>query len=171
MRGLEGKTYVVTGAGSGIGKGAAQHIAQAGGRVVLFDFNANGAGEVAKKIIAAGGDAYAMFCDVSDEESVQQCVGQVLDLYGTLDGVVTSAGINIEEDRNNLSDADAESFERVLAVNLTGTFLTIRYCMPSLVATEGAVVTIASTAGIRGHGEGWGYTASKGGVEIGRAHV
>jgi len=81
-----------------------------------------------------------------------------------LRGLVTSAGIFDPAELRPLAEVDVETFERTLAVNLTGTFLAIKHALPHLAAAGGAIVTVASTAGLRGHGFGAGYTASKGGV-------
>src|SRR6185369_8674730 len=83
---------------------------------------------------------------------------------GGLRGLVTSAGVFDQDDLRPLADVDPEVFSRTLDVNLRGTFLAMRYALPHLVRDGGAIVTVASTAALRGHGYGTGSTASKGGV-------
>jgi NAD(P)-dependent dehydrogenase (short-subunit alcohol dehydrogenase family) len=85
--------------------------------------------------------------------------------FGGLDGVVTSAGIFHGPDLSPIAEVTLETFMGVLAVNLAGTFLAVKHALPHLERSgHGSVVTIASTAALRGHGYGAGYTASKGGV-------
>src|SRR6266700_1943686 len=88
----------------------------------------------------------------------------VLDAFGGLDGVVTSAGVFHGGDLKPLGEVELYDFLFVLQVNLAGTFLAIKHAVPHLVERHGAVVTVASTAALKGHGYGSGYTASKGGV-------
>src|SRR5262249_11479461 len=95
---------------------------------------------------------------------MRAAVDEAAALLGGLQGVVTSAGIFDPADLRPLAEVEPEGFERVLSVNLTGTFLAVKYALPHILRDGGAVVTIASTAGVRGHGFGSGYTASKGGV-------
>lgn len=166
MRGLEGRGFIVTGGGSGIGRGACERLGQCGARVAVVDVVAENAERVAKQLREEGAFATSFACDVSDESSVARMVADAVGDLGELRGVITSAGVNLEEDRQPLPEASLEAFERVLAVNLVGTFLTAKYAIPQLVAAGGgSFVTISSVAGMRGGaGQGLGYTASKGGV-------
>jgi NAD(P)-dependent dehydrogenase (short-subunit alcohol dehydrogenase family) len=106
--------------------------------------------------------------DVGDEDAVAEAVARAVGAFGRLDGVVTSAGIFAGDDLQPLEDVTLDTFLSVLRVNLAGTFLAIKHALPHLKRDDGeqagSVVTIASTAAIRGHGFGAGYTASKGGV-------
>lgn len=158
------RSALVTGAASGIGRATALLLAQAGDAVTVVDRAADAAEETAREIGAAGGQAVAAPADVADEDAVAAAVARAVDEFGGLDGVVTSAGIFHGGDMRLLGEVELDDFLFVLRVNLAGTFLAIKHAMPHLVERRGAVVTIASTAALKGHGYGSGYTASKGGV-------
>ena len=165
---LNDRAVLVTGGGSGIGQATALEVAARGGAVAVLDRDAAGADTTVARVRAAGGTAVGLALDVSDEPSVREAVITAIADLGRLDGVVTAAGIFHGPDLQPLADVTLETFNLVLSVNLAGTFLAIKYALPHLVREEGlsrsSVVTIASTAGLRGHGYGSGYTASKGGV-------
>jgi len=132
----------------------------------VLDCVADRAETVAAALRQRGGTAIALACDVTREDDVAGTVARCVTALGALHGVVSSAGINIEEDRQPLPVAPLEAFTRVVAVNLIGTFLIAKHTIPRMVAAGGgALVTVASTGGIRGgSSQGIGYTASKGGV-------
>ena len=167
-RRLEHRVVLVTGGGSGIGRATALDVAARGGTPAILDRDVDGLAETAALVIAAGGPALELPADVADEDAVRQAVERTVGELGRLDGVVTAAGIFDGPDLQPLADVTLETFNRVLSINLTGTFLAIKYAIPHLVRDDGgersSVVTIASTAALRGHGFGSGYTASKGGV-------
>jgi 3-oxoacyl-[acyl-carrier protein] reductase len=120
--------------------------------------------DVARRLAAAGGHVLALHADVSIAAELRAATERAGDELGGLRGLVTSAGIFDQSELRPLADVDPETFARTLDVNLRGTFLALRFALPYLVRAGGAVVTVASTAGLRGHGYGAGYTASKGGV-------
>ena len=165
---LDHRTVLVTGGGSGIGQATALEVAARGGVAAVLDRDAEGVDATVETIRAAGGTAIALAADVADEAAMRDAVERTVSESGRLDGVVTAAGIFHGPDLAPLADVTLETFNHVLAVNLTGTFLAIKYALPHLVRPDGdtrsSVVTIASTAAMRGHGYGSGYTASKGGV-------
>ncbi len=167
MRGIEGRTFVVTGAASGIGRATSQRLADAGANVALLDRDVARAGEVASGlgggVGGSGGRALAVACDVADEASVVAAVGAARDRFGALHGAVTSAGVFDVADLGDLEHTSVATFDAVLGVNLRGTFLVLKATLPHL-GPGSSVVTVASTAGLRGHGVGAAYTASKGGV-------
>jgi NAD(P)-dependent dehydrogenase (short-subunit alcohol dehydrogenase family) len=158
---LEG-TIVVTGGGSGIGRAAAQRAAREGARVAVLDRHAENA---AATVGLIGEAARAYPCDVGDEASVAGAVTDAIDDLGRITGIVTAAGIFHGPDLQPAHQVNVDDFVEVLRVNLVGTFAAIKFALPSLIDGGGAIVTIASTAAIRGHGYGAGYTASKGGVD------
>ena len=165
---LDGRAVMVTGGGSGIGRATALEVTARGGTVAVVDRNVAGVDETVALVAAAGGRAVAAPADVSDEDAVREAVARSVATLGRLDGVVTAAGIFDGPDLRPLADVSLATFTGTLAVNLTGTFLAMKYTLPHLERAEGepraGIVTIASTAGLRGHGFGSGYTASKGGV-------
>ncbi len=162
MHGLEGRTYLVTGAASGIGRGTAARLVEARSRVALLDRDAQLL-EAAAAALDAPGRTAALVCDVTDEAQVQSTVARAVERFGALHGVVTSAGTFDPADLVPLDAVDLASFDAVLSVNLRGTALVLRAALPHL-APGSSIVTVASTAGLRGHGLGPAYTASKGGV-------
>ena len=102
---------------------------------------------------------------MSDDAEVTHAVATANSDLGRISGVVTAAGIFHGPDLRPAHEVSVEDFMTVLRVNLVGTFAVIKHALPQLVEGGGAIVTIASTAAIRGHGFGAGYTASKGGVD------
>jgi NAD(P)-dependent dehydrogenase (short-subunit alcohol dehydrogenase family) len=156
---------VVTGGGSGIGRATAQLAAERGAAVAVLDLHEANARETVAVIEAGGGRAFALPVDVSDDGAVGAAIATTTSRLGRVTGVVTAAGIFHGPDLAPIADVGIDDFFRVLAVNLGGTFSVIRHCLPLLADGGGAIVTIASTAAIRGHGFGPGYTASKGGVD------
>ena len=163
MTGLTGRPVLVTGAASGIGEATATRLVREGAAVALVDRDADRLTALADGL-AKGGRVLALPGDVGDEGAVQAAIAATVGAFGGLRGLVTSAGIFDPGDMQPLAGVELAAFERTLRVNLIGTFLYAKYALPHLVAQGGAIVTIASTAGIRGHGFGSGYTASKGGV-------
>jgi len=171
MKGLEGRPVIVTGGASGIGRAAAERLAAEGAAVAIVDRNRELADEVVEKLRGHGARAIAVPTDVSRESDVRNAVERTASELGGVGGLVTSAGIFSPNDMRLVADVDLDTFNQTLAVNLTGTFLFVKYTLPRLLAatpgthgSRGGIVTVASTAGIRGHGFGSGYTASKGGV-------
>ena len=156
---------LVTGGGSGIGRATAQRAARDGASVAVVDRDADNARQTVELIGGAGGDARAYECDVSDDDAVREAVERAIADMGRLHGVVTAAGIFHGPDLRPAHEVSVADFVHVLGVNLVGTFSIISHALPSLVDGGGSIVTIASTAAIRGHGYGSGYTAAKGGVD------
>jgi meso-butanediol dehydrogenase / (S,S)-butanediol dehydrogenase / diacetyl reductase len=160
-----GAVVFVTGGGSGIGRATAQLAATRGAAVAIVDRHEANARATADAIMNDGGRAIALAVDVADDAAVGTAVAEVASTFGRVTGVVTAAGIFHGPDLAPIDEVGIDDFFRVLAVNLGGTFSVIRHCLPLLADGGGAIVTIASTAAIRGHGYGPGYTASKGGVD------
>jgi NAD(P)-dependent dehydrogenase (short-subunit alcohol dehydrogenase family) len=158
------RSVLVTGGASGIGRAAAIILAREGAALTVVDRAGDAAEETAREITSAGGSAMAAPADVGNEDEIAAAVKRAVDTFGGLDGVVTSAGVFHGGDLKPLGEIELDDFLFVLRVNLAGTFLAIKYAVPHLVERQGAVVTIASTAALQGHGYGSGYTASKGGV-------
>jgi NAD(P)-dependent dehydrogenase (short-subunit alcohol dehydrogenase family) len=158
-------SVLVTGGGSGIGRATAVRAASEGAHVAVVDLHEANATETVAIITGAGGTAQAYACDVADDAQVAATVESAGRDLGRIGGVVTAAGIFHGPDLQPAHLVAVEDFVRVLQVNLVGTFSAIKHALPQLLDGGGAIVTIASTAAIRGHGYGAGYSASKGGVD------
>jgi len=153
---LAGKRAIVTGAASGFGAGIAAKFAGEGARVIVADLNGDGAAEVAERI---GGGAVAQACDVSDAVSVTALAA----MAGAVDILVNNAGVtHLPGAMEEISEAD---FDRVLAVNVKSVYLMARAFVPGMKARgSGAILNIASTAGVSPRPRLNWYNASKGWV-------
>ncbi|MGY1439368.1 SDR family NAD(P)-dependent oxidoreductase [Streptomyces reniochalinae] len=161
--GLAGRSVVVTGAASGIGRAAALRFAHEGAKVALADLDAAGAGSTAQEVEEAGGEALTVVGDLSGQQVVDALVEQTVTRYGGLDVLVNNAGIM--DRMSALGETDDTEWEQVLRVNLTAPFLLTRAALPHMLAAgRGAVLFTASEAGLRGGAAGAAYTASKHGV-------
>jgi len=158
--GLTGKSVVVTGAGSGIGRATALKFADEGAKVLVADINAEGAKAVVTEIEAAGGTARAVVGDLSEQSAVDEVVATAVAAFGGLDVLVNNAGIM---DRMSAAgDTSDAEWERVIRINLTAPFLLTRAALPHMLAAgKGAIVNTASEASLRGSAAGAAYTASK----------
>ena len=160
---LQGKTIIVTGAGSGIGRTAAELFAQSGANVVVSDIDEGGGNETVKTIAAAGGKARYKGCDVSVEDQVAALVAFAVESYGGLHGAVNNAGIEM---RNKpVYELTADDWRKVIDVDLTGVF----YCIKHEVLYMkdhggGSIVNTASASGLRAIPNTADYTAAKHGV-------
>lgn len=161
MQRFENRVVLVTGAGSGIGRASAQRIASEGGRIYCLDIARAGVEETAQQIRAAGGEATAAVCDVSDEAQVETAVAACVEHYGSLYALVNMAGLLRFDDTRQLRTAD---WQRILDINLSGTMYLCRAALPHLLETRGSIVNAASTAALSGLPWGVAYSASKGGV-------
>jgi meso-butanediol dehydrogenase/(S,S)-butanediol dehydrogenase/diacetyl reductase len=155
------KVAFVTGAASGIGRATALRLAREGARVVGADVQPRGLESLEKEIGEAGGQALSVRCDVTDEESVTRAVDAALERFRALDVLCNIAGILRFDHTHELAQED---WNRVLAVNLTGTFLVTRAAIPHLLASRGCIVNMSSSAGLAAHPWTAAYSASKGGV-------
>ncbi len=161
---LEGRRAVVTGGGSGIGRGCALHMAKEGAAVAVLDVRMPLAESVAGEIQANGGRAIALACDVGSEEEVAAAVDRCAAEFGGLDAMVAAAGI---APRGAIHELPLREWEAVLRVNLTGVFIAAKHVLPHMmVAGGGSIVTIGSVSSVViGSGRSAAsYKASKGGV-------
>ena len=161
MQRFDGKAVLVTGAASGIGRATALRIAAEGGAVAALDLQADAVEETAKRCQEDGADGLALVCDVADPDAVRDAVAQVRERFGRLDALCNIAGILRFDHTHELA---LEDWQRILQVNLTGTFLVCREALPHLLEARGAIVNTSSTAALAGHPWTAAYSASKGGV-------
>ncbi|SNX56346.1 NAD(P)-dependent dehydrogenase (short-subunit alcohol dehydrogenase family) [Streptomyces sp. TLI_55] len=161
--GLDGRSVIVTGAGSGIGRAAALAFAAEGSKVVVADLNAETAAKVVSEIEEAGGTAVAVTGDLSEQAVVDRVTSTAVERFGGVDVLVNNAGIM--DRMSAAADVSDAEWERVIRVNLTAPFLLTRAVLPHMLkAGKGAIVNTASEAGLRGSAAGAAYTASKHGV-------
>jgi len=162
-RSIAGKTALVTGAASGMGRATAHLFADEGAKVAVTDLGADRVQAVVDEINGAGGTAQGWVLDVSDEANVQRVVDEIVAAFGSLDLLVNNAGMVAGGPVDGGSYLD--DFQRTLDVDLTAHVLTIRACLPHLKASgEGRIVNIASTEGVGATAGISPYTASKHGV-------
>jgi meso-butanediol dehydrogenase/(S,S)-butanediol dehydrogenase/diacetyl reductase len=159
---LDGKVAIVTAGGSGIGAATARRFAREGSSVVVADLSGKRAEEVTAAITAGGGKAVCIKMDAADPEGVQATIKLALDIYGRLDVMFNNAGM---AEAALLEDTSLESWNRVLAVTLTSTFLGMKYCLPIMRQQgKGAIVNTASISGTGGDYGLSSYNAAKAGV-------
>jgi NAD(P)-dependent dehydrogenase (short-subunit alcohol dehydrogenase family) len=161
---LEGKVALITGASQGIGAATVSLFAQAGATVVLASRGEEELAHIVAEIKANGGEALAVRTDVADAASVASLVKHTVEAYGRLDLAVNNAGIG--GGNMPLVEVSEELFDRVIATNLKGVFLGMKYEIPAMLASGGgAIVNLSSTVGLVGTGAGIApYVASKHGV-------
>ncbi|AGI87400.1 SDR family NAD(P)-dependent oxidoreductase [Streptomyces albidoflavus] len=158
-----GRTALVTGAASGIGLATARRLGQGGARVVIADYNAEGAASAAAALRDESVEASAVTVDVTDPASVEAAVRFAQDTYGALHLAVNNAGIGGESAPTG--DYDIDVWNRVVRTNLDGVFYSMRYEIPALLAAGGgAIVNTASILGSVGFAGSPAYVAAKHGV-------
>lgn len=157
---LEHKVAVITGAASGMGKAIALLFAQEGAKVVVSDIQKESAQITVDEIEANGGQAVAIATNVTQEQEVHQLIQKAVEEYGTLDILVNNAGIM--DNFVPAGDVTDDLWERVFAINTTGTMRTIRQALPIFTEKKsGIIINIASAGGLNGSRAGAAYTASK----------
>ncbi|PYV45960.1 MAG: short-chain dehydrogenase [Acidobacteria bacterium] len=159
---LRESVVIVTGAGSGIGRGTAKLLASEGAKIVIAEINQVGGIATLEEIISGGGTAKFIHTNVADEQSVHRMMEEAIASYGSVYGLVNNAGIELEAELSSMTVAD---WERILSVNLRSVFLCSRAAIPHMRRNgRGSIVNIASVHANFGF-EGYSaYDASKGGI-------
>lgn len=158
--GLEKKSALVTGGGSGIGAAICRELAAEGAAVLVADLSAAAANEVADEIRKAGGRAEAFAVDVAEPVAVETMVSKVVELFGRLDLAVNNAGIG--SSAVPLGEVSVEDWRKVVDVNLNGVFYGLRSEIPAMLRTGGgAIVNMSSILGSVGFGGAAAYVAAK----------
>ncbi len=158
---LAGKTAIVTGGGFGIGAGISAVLARAGAHVVIADRDA-GAAATADALVAEGGSAISVPCDVANEASVRSMVAAAIERFGALHVLVNNAGIGMYKTVEELSE---DEWEQCIGVNLKGPFLCAKHVIPALrAAGGGSIINIASVHAFRTTARCSPYAATKAGL-------
>ena len=159
---LAGKSVVITGAGSGIGRAAAQLFSQEGAKLIIVD-RSNSIHETAKLVTDAGGTVHAVSADAGNESDVKAFIDKAVSTYGKLDAIWANAGVS--GGLVPLLEQTVEQWHEILRINLIGPFLAIKHAMPHMVQQgHGSIVLTASVAGLKSGASGHPYASSKAGV-------
>ena len=162
---LQDKVAIITGAGGGMGRVAAQLFANEGAKVVVAEFGEAAGRETVAQVEASGGQATYVRTDVSDEASAKAMVDHAIATYGRVDVLYNNAGVMPEAD-HSVIDTDVTTWDQVMAVNVRGVFLGCKYAIPKMVEQgSGSVINIASFVALLGCSVPQdAYTASKGAI-------
>lgn len=161
---LEGKVAIVTGAAMGMGQATAELFADAKAKVVIADFNEEKGKEIAERINKNGGEAAFVKVDISDSNQVQEMVKFAVDTFGKLDVAVNNAALT--PDDKPAAEFDEDYWNRLIAVDLTGTALCMKYELQQLLkqGSGGSIINISSVSGFRPQPNNIAYVAAKHGV-------
>jgi len=156
----QGQIALITGAGSGIGRASSLKLAANGAKVVLVDYNRESGEETLKLVKEQGGEGIFVQADVSKSEDVQNYVNKALEAYGRIDVFFNNAGII--QTFSMLADTEEKEFDRIMAVNVKGVFMGLKYVLKVMEKQgSGIVINTASTAGVRSEHSAGVYSASK----------
>jgi NAD(P)-dependent dehydrogenase (short-subunit alcohol dehydrogenase family) len=159
---LEGKSVIITGAGSGIGRAASLLFAKEGAKLIAVD-RSESVKETAKLISDGGGTVEAVMADAGSESDVKAFIDKAVSKYGRLDAIWANAGVS--GGLVPLAEQTVEQWQEVLRINLIGPFLAVKHAMPHMIRQKsGAIVLTASVAGLKAGASGHPYAASKAGV-------
>ncbi len=161
MKRFANKVVVVTGTASGIGRATALRLAEEGARLVCADVQGEGLEATAKECSELGAEVATRRCDISDPGDCEATVALAVERFGRLDALCNVAGILRMA---HTHEAPLEDWNRILGVNLTGTFMMCKNALPHLLEAGGSIVNIASSSALKGHPWTAAYAASKGGV-------
>lgn len=159
---LDQKVAVITGSATGIGQATALVFAEQGATVVCADVSLEKAQQTVEQITQQGGKAEAVHVDVSDVESVEQLAKYVKETYGTVDVLFNNAGI--DEQGGKVHEYPIDLFDRIIAVDLRGTFLVSKFLIPLMLDNGGSIINTSSMSGRAADLNRSGYNAAKGGI-------
>lgn len=162
MNRLESKVAVITGAGSGIGKATAERFSREGATVLCADINFDNQKEVVDAIQSSGGSAYAYELDISDEQQVKQFAETIKEQFRTIDILFNNAGTDSEGGK--LHEYPVELWDKLMSVDLRGTFLVSKYLIPLMLGKGGTIINNSSVSGLAADLNRSGYNAAKGGI-------
>jgi len=161
---LKGKVAIVTGGASGMGKSISQIFAREGAKVTIADINDKDGKQAAGDIQKSGGDAIFVKLDVTSEDQWKNAVSQTVERFGKLTTLVNCAGVFFSK---SIEDMTYAEWKRVIAINLDGVFLGIKYSVGALKKSGGgSIINMSSAGGIIGTVDSSPYNASKGGVRL-----
>src|SRR6266852_930467 len=159
---LEGKSVIITGAGSGIGRAASLLFSKEGAKLIAVD-RSDGVNDTVAQVKKAGGTAEAVMADAGSEKDVMAFIDKAVSAYGRLDAIWANAGIS--GGLVPIAEQTVEHWQEILRINLIGPFLAIKYAMPHMIKQKyGSIVCTASVAGLKSGASGHPYAASKAGV-------
>ncbi len=162
LRRFEDRVALVSGAASGIGRATAERLAREGASLLCVDLQAESLEETSKNCSASGAQVEASLCDVSDPAAIAELIQHCVARFGKLDVLCNIAGI-VRMDHTHELELDA--WNKIMQVNLTGTFLMCKAALPHLIESGGNIVNTSSTSALMGMPYGAAYGASKGGVK------
>ena len=159
---LAGRKVVITGGGAGIGLSTARKLVREGAAVALLDLDGSAAIAAAKELQNEGGKAFGVAADVTDAASMDRAIAAASEALGGIDGLFNNAGI---AGFGSVHESTPESWQRIWAVNVTGTFLASRAVLPQMIAQgRGSIVNVGSVAGVIGIPGMAAYCAAKGAI-------
>ncbi len=165
MADLDGKVAMITGAGSGIGRGTAVRLARDGANICIVDIDEDGAAETASSVREFGRDAIVVRANVASKQQIQDAADRCVTELGGIDIAVANAGI---ARGGSVLDLDLKDWQDQLDINLTGVFLTVQAAAQRMVKQQrgGRIICISSLAAVMVGSFAWGYSATKAGVKI-----
>jgi NAD(P)-dependent dehydrogenase (short-subunit alcohol dehydrogenase family) len=159
---LSGQVAVVTGAGNGIGKACALALADSGAQVALIDISADAMAQTRKEINELGGSCTAYLCDVSKVAAINETYNAIVDHYGRIDIAVNSAGVNIQQRGEEVTE---EAWDKVMGINAKGVFFCCQAAGRIMIKqNKGKIINIGSAMSVVGYVKRSAYCASKGAV-------
>lgn len=160
MDNFKDQVVIITGASGGLGKEAAIQFAQQGAKLALCDINLSALNDLSIALSEQGYEVFSQACDVSQEDQVQSFIDNTFTHFGRLDVAINNAGIDPKH--SPIADMDTQDFDRVMAINVKGVYLCMKYQIPHLIKQGGgAICNMSSVAGISGAPFMSAYAASK----------